>query len=221
MRKYIQASLGAFAVLALLLPALAAAQESAPGRRFGASVAVGVAGAPLGQLAESYGTRAIPGLELDIRAVRRAATGHEFSIGVLTDRYRMDHTIDLNTHSLFEHTSVGVVAGRSWFEEVGDVPMRFGLDLGWRRFSTSSSRPDFYTSDLAVSDVRGDAALLAVTYGVELPSGAMTVMPRLRLETSYPDFGGGDGYSALHRDRSLGFRASVGVELKSIAPGGH
>jgi pimeloyl-ACP methyl ester carboxylesterase len=88
------------------------------------------------------------------------------------------------------------------------------LDLGWRSFTAAGSRPDAYTGEVHPGTVRGGGALLGVAYGVELSPGSSTVTPRLRLETSYPDFGGGDGYSRLHRESDLGFRASVGVELR-------
>jgi CubicO group peptidase (beta-lactamase class C family) len=54
--------------------------------------------------ANSGAATPVPGLEpafptrrFDVRAVRRASSGHETSIGVLTDRFRIDHEIDPNT----------------------------------------------------------------------------------------------------------------------------
>jgi hypothetical protein len=61
-------------------------------------------------------------------------------------------------------------------------------------------------SDTYTTRVRGDAALLGVLYGLDLSSGTTGIMPRLRLEMSYPDFGGGDSYSRLHRTSDVGLR---------------
>jgi hypothetical protein len=190
------------------------AEAQQPARQFGASAALSVAGAPLGEVAESYGLAAVPGAEYDIRLFTRSARGNEWSLGVLSDRYRVRGVAGMPALSEFEYTSTALLVGRYWSERVRGAPLRFGLDLGWRHFAATAARPDVYTGEPQATAVRGDAALVGVLYGVEFTKGATSITPRLRLETSYPDFGGGDGYSALHREHDLGFRASFGVELR-------
>jgi hypothetical protein len=190
----------------------ASAQDA--GRQFGVSAGLGVAGAPLGEVAASYGLVAIPGAEYDIRLFTRSVRGNEWSIGVLGDQYRVRHVTGMPTPSEFEFSSTALLVGRYWAQHIRGAPVRVGLDLGWRSFTAAGSRPDAYTGEVHPGTVRGGGALLGVAYGVELSPGSSTVTPRLRLETSYPDFGGGDGYSRLHRESDLGFRASVGVELR-------
>jgi hypothetical protein len=200
------------AALAVFGASGAEAQEAG---RFGASGAVGAVGAPLGDIAEGYGLRAIPGAEYDVRLFTRSFRGNEWNLGLLLDSYRIRHDhAGVSTTTEFEYSSRAFVAGRYWSTSAGGAQLRFGVDLGWRHFTASSSRPDAYTGEMRASTVRGDAALFAAVYGVDLIAGATTVTPRLRLETSYPDFGGGDGYSRLHRENDLGFRASVGVEFR-------
>jgi hypothetical protein len=196
----------------LLGSGFAAAQET--GRHFGASVGAGLAMAPLGDLAGSFGANALPGGEVAVRLYTRSFRGNEWSVGLLSDRYRMHHVADLATRSEFDYQSNALLVGRSWSEHVRGAPLRFGLDAGWRRFDATSTRPDILTADTYTTRVRGDAAVLGVLYGLDLARGTTGIMPRLRLEMSYPDFGGGDGYSGLHRTSDLGFRASFGVELR-------
>lgn len=64
----------------------------------------------------------------------------------------------------------------------------------------------------------GHAAVLGWTAGLEIPGRALTTVPRIRLEMNFPDFGGGDGYTLIHPETDLGFKASFGVTLKLARP---
>jgi hypothetical protein len=203
-------------LLLLLVPVRAGAQMESPGRRFGIFAGAAVGGAPLGQIAERNGTFAIPGLEYEVRALLRSAGGNEWSLGLLVDEYRLDQEVDRLTRSRFDYSSTGISMGYGRVEPQKGVPIHYGVELGWRRFEASSARPSVYTGEAEASRASGHAAILAVSYGIEVPLEVVRLVPRLRLETSYPDIGGGDGYSALHTARDLGVRASVGVGLKRM-----
>lgn len=204
------------AVLSLFLPGSAALAQDGD-LRFGALFGGGLSGAPLGSIAERHGLYALPGLEHEAR-VLLGSGGHEWSLGGIWDRYRTEQAISPTSTSRFDYRSSGVVLGYSTVRRTGGVPVVYGVDLGWNHFEASSSTPSYYTGEQENSRTAGDAALLNVWYGVEIPMESVTVIPRIRLSTSYPDFGGGDGYSALHRSSDLGFKASVGVSLKKLVP---
>lgn len=214
--KYVPRHLCGLALLAVwLVPARAGAQAE-PGRRFGLAAGVAVGGAPLGELAERNGTFAILGKEYELRALMRSASGREWSLGFIMDDYRLDQEPDRLTRSQFDYSSTGLIVGYGRSEIQEGVPMHYGVDLGWRHFDVSSSGPNYYTGEPEASRTSGQAALLAVSFGIEIPLEGASLVPRVRLETNYPDFGGGDGYSALHREHDLGFRASIGIGLKQI-----
>ncbi len=202
-----------FALLLYVPPAHA--QSRAP--RFGAIFGAGLSGAPLGEIAERHGTRAVPGRDYEAR-VFHGSPQHEWSVGGIWDEYQFHQTIDLNTESRFEYTSASLVLGYSTLMPTGGVPTTFGIDLGVTEFRASSATPSYYTGEPESSRTRGHAILLNLSYGVEIPLKRMSMVPRLRLSTSYPDFGGGDGYSALHRESDLGFKASFGVNVRAVAP---
>jgi hypothetical protein len=166
-------------------------------------------------VAESYDTRALGGIEYGIRVFRRNAGGAELSAALLRDEFRIDRTAE-GARSASRYDSFAAVAGATWTEPSQRTVARYGLELGWRHYRASSARPSVYTGEPEATRVRGGAALFAVSYGRQNTAGATMIAPRLRLETSYPDLGGGDGYARLHRARDLGFRASAGVELNRI-----
>jgi hypothetical protein len=188
-------------------------------RQYGVSVTRALSLAPLGRMAETYGMTAIPGNEYGVRLVTRSARGSEWTLGVLADEYRLEHRLAGDARAAFEYSSHAVVLERAWTETTGRVPVRYGAEAGWRGFSVDSRHPNAYTDEMEHTDVRGDAALFAVSFGIEVPSYMGTMVPRLRIETNFPDFGGGDGYSRLHRQSGLGFRASFGVELRLLTRG--
>jgi hypothetical protein len=193
----------------------AAAQQGDDGFRYGVSVAGAVVGSPLGQVAQSYGFIAIPGFELDARLRARAYDHSEWSVGVTGDRYVLDMDLQPFGRWQFDYSSIAAVAGRSWLPPRDGAPIRYGIDLGVRYFTVNSTRPEAQTSQPHANSVTGTAALIAVSYAVEVATPRFTYSPRLRLETNYPDFGGGDGHTDLHRTSALGFRASAGIAVKT------
>lgn len=214
--KYVSPRLCGLALLALMLLPPQAIGQAEPGRRFGLAAGVAVGGAPLGEIAERNGTFAIPGKEYEFRALTRSASGPEWSLGFLMDDYRLNQEIDRLTRSHFDYNSTGLIVGYGRSEMQNGVPIHYGVDIGWRQFDVSSSGPNYYTGEAEASRTSGHAALVAVSWGIELPLESMSLVPRVRIETNYPDFGGGDGYSALHQEHDLGFRASIGIGLKQI-----
>lgn len=206
-------------LMAILLTGQLSAQSGSSGHRFGLAGGIAVSGAPMGEVAERNGTFAIPGTEYEFRLLMRWDEATEWSLGFLMDQFSLGQEIDPFTHSEFDYSSTGVVVGYSRTEPKSGIPIEYRLDLGWRQFDASSSGPNYYTGDSETSRVRGDAALLAVSLGIEIPVQSMWLVPTIRLETNYPDFGGGEGRSALHRESDLGFRLSMGVALKTIFPG--
>ena len=199
---------------ATLLVAPVHAQPSTLQPAWGISASGAVAGAPVGQLASRAGTAAVSGAEYGIRVVRRSSAGAEWSVGVVSDSYSVDQESGIDQHFLFDYASTALVAGRTQREEQAGVPVSFSVDVGWRWFEASSTVPSYYTGDTESSRARGSAALLAASLGVDVPLRSALLVPRVRVETNYPDIGGGDGYSGLHRSWRLGFRASVGADFK-------
>ena len=214
--QYSAALAAAFFALTALTARPAATQSTDGASRIGFSATGSVAGAPIGQIAERNGLYAVPGLEYDLRAIVTTSSEREWSLGLLRDEYRTDTAIGLTSSSSFEYVSTAVVVGLGSLELEGPVPVRYGIDLGWRHFEALSDGPNYYTGQQETSSVVGNAALLATSFGIEIPLDGLVLVPRARLETNYPDFGGGDGYSALHREMDLGFRASLGIGVKKL-----
>jgi hypothetical protein len=210
-------------VLLLLGASCIRAQEAPPSqeasRRWGLQLGYAIAGAPMGEVAGSFGTFLIPGREYELRLVTRSARGSEWSVGIIADEFSMDHVIDIRSRSQFDYESVGLVVGRAWVLSQPVVTTLAGIDAGWRHFRVSSSRPDYYSGERATSRTTGDAGFVAAVSGLELDGWYGIVQPRLRLEANFPDFGGGDGYSMVHRETDVGFRASVGVSVKTFLIG--
>jgi hypothetical protein len=205
-------------LLLLSVAAPAAAQNSS--HSLGVLVGAAVSGSPLGGIAERNGTFAIPGQEYEVRLLLGSARGHEWSVGVLRDSYRLAQAADISTRSHFDYNSTGTVVGYGFTEETGSVPVVYGVDLGWQRFSAASSTPNYYTGEQEDTRTSGDAIVLGVSYGVEIPLQSVSLIPRVRIATNYPDFGGGEGYSGLHRQHDLGFKASFGISVKAATPFG-
>lgn len=204
-------------VLALLVSPSAEAQST--GRTIGVLAGAAVSGSPLGELAERNGTYAIPGQEFEVRLLFGSARGREWNVGVLSDRYRIDRAADDPlSQPQFDYTSTGALVGYSVTEPVGAVPVVYGVDLGWTRLRAASSTPNHYTAEQEDSRTQADVLVLGLSYGVEIPLQSISLVPRVRIATNYPDFGGGEGYSALHREHDLGFKASFGVAVKARMP---
>jgi hypothetical protein len=205
---------GVVVVMGAMLPMQISAQQDSPSYTFGVAVGGGLSASPLGNIAERHGTFLIPGKDYEVWLTYGAAESGEFSLGMLADRYQVNQEFDSRTYSRFHYSSVGAFAGYSFLGVEGRTPVRYGVDLGWRWFSVESDRPDYYTGEPSVGATKGNALALGVTAGIEVPLDFGTAVPRVRVETNYPSFGGGDGYSELHRASDLGFRASVGIQLK-------
>lgn len=214
-RKPIQPVLVALILLLLVHPS---AEGQSAGRGFGVLVGAAASASPLSETAERNGTYAVPGLEYELRLLLAPRPGREWSVGVLTDSYQLDQTLDIASRSRFDYRSTSIVASYSLTEPVSGVPVVYGVDLGWTGFRATSSGPNYYSGDPEDTRTRGDAVVLGLSYGVEIPLHSVSLIPRLRVTTNYPDFGGGDGYSGLHRERDLGFKASFGVNVKARFP---
>lgn len=205
----------ALGLLPLLLAASAARAQRTTSR-VGAILGAGTSGAPLGEIAQRRGMVGIPGRDFEAR-IFFGSPRHEWSLGGTWDQYRLNQPSGVSTQSQFDYRSANVVLGYSTLRPTAGVPVSYGIDLGVSEFRASSSSPSYYTGEPESSRTPGRAVLLNLTYGVEIPLQSVSVVPRLRLSTNYPDFGGGDGYSALHRESDLGFKASFGVSVKAAA----
>jgi hypothetical protein len=198
-----------------LLQSVATAQAQSTAPHFGALFGAGISGSPLSGIAERNGMLAVPGMEYEARIVF-GSPQHEWSLGGIRDQYQLDQTFTISSRSRFDYRSASLILGYSTLAPTRGVPTTFGMDLGLSQFQVSSSTLNYYTAEPEDTDTRGHAVLLNVSYGVEIPLQTVSLVPRLRLSTSYPDFGGGDGYSALHRAHHLGFKASFGVSVKAV-----
>lgn len=202
-------------VLGGTVPSQILAQAEEPGGTFEVAVGGGLSASPLGNIAERHGTFLVPGRHYEGWLTYRTSRKTEVGVGMLTEGYNVDQVLDSRTRSRFEYTSTGVFGGLSWVEAQGPTPIRYGIDLGWRWFSVESNRPNYYTGEPSGSWTNGRAVALGLGAGVELPLDFATAIPRVRVETSYPSFAGGDGYTNLRKARDVGFRVSVGIQGKS------
>lgn len=198
-------------------PADAQSTEAAQstGRKFGISFGTAVSGSPLSEIAERNGTFAIPGQEIEFR-LSYGSPRHELSLGLLADQYKLDQVVTRGSRSRLEYSSTTALVGYSMTEFVKSVPLVSSVDVGWNRFLVASVTPDYYTGETSDTRTEGNAFVLGLSYGVELPFRSVAVIPRIRITTSYPDFGGGDGYTILHPENDLGFKASFGVNVKAL-----
>jgi hypothetical protein len=166
---------------------------------------------PLGELAERHGLYALPGTELEIRLVGLPRGRGAWSVAAFQNRYALDRAPTLDTRAVLDYRATSLVVGHARTETIGSVPLEVGVDLGWVRLRADASVPNFYTGVPESSRVRGDAAVLALSYAVRIRAGSFTLLPRVRLSTNFPDIGGGAGYSGLHVERGLGFQLAFGV----------
>jgi hypothetical protein len=207
--------LGAVVVaLGAMVPSQILAQTEESGGTVGIVVGGGLSASPLGNIAERHGTFFVPGRDYEAWLTYRTSGGIDIGVGMLTDRYSIEQAVDIRTNSRFEYTSAGVFTGLSLVEREGFTPVRYGVDFGWRWFAVESDRPGYYSGEQSESRTTGRAVALGFAAGVEFPWGIAVAIPRARMEMSYPSFGGGDGYTDLRKENELGFRASVGIQLK-------
>jgi hypothetical protein len=196
---------------------LAQAAEEQPadrGKRYGLAVGAALAGSPLGEVAGRYGLYAIPGYEFEVRAFRRSPRGHEWSMAVLWDAFRIDQRWDRTRSQAFDYSSVSLVVGYRSISNGPGVRLVHGVDAGWVHFATAADVVSFYTGEPDASKATGHAAVLAVSGGFEIPDGSATLVPQFRVALNFPDFGGGDGYSLLHREADIGLKALIGLAFK-------
>ena len=205
----------ALVVVSMLVPHRGRAQLSKSG--LGVSARASVGGTPLGQIAERGDKPAIVGSEYEVRLSRVSSGNREWSLGLVWDSYETNQFAGTPQYASFDYASSSLTAGYGIALRDG-VPNVYGVELGIMRFNALANAPDFYTGEQFASDVRGTAAVLAATYGRTVPLGRISLIPTLRLATNYPDFGGGDGYSALHRESDFGFKASFGLRIAVGAP---
>ena len=198
----------------LLMVEVAGAQPG--GREPGLMFVTAMSGSPLSEVAEQNGTYAIPGREQELRLLWVSPRGDGWSVGAIRDSYRLDQVIDISSRSVFTYRSTTASVGYSFARAGGAVPLSYGIDAGWLHYRATSSRPTYYTGEHADTRMRGDAVVLGLSAGVEIPFHSVALVPRLRIATNYPDFGGGEGYSRLHREHDLGLKASAGLGVKGI-----
>jgi hypothetical protein len=152
----------------------------------------------------------------ELRALRSTANGKEWSLGIIWDSYRNGVLPAIDSKSYFGYNSSTVSLGYGISLPSGRVNV-YGAELGIMRFSADASTPNFYTAERENTRTTGHAAVLAATYGRSVSVGSLRLIPTLRVATNYPDFGGGDGYSRLHRESDFGFKASFGIRVAAPA----
>jgi hypothetical protein len=192
----------------------AESDDAAPRTRFGFGSGIALSTSPLGEIAERHGTYGIPGHQYEVRLFARTPERGEWSVALLWDDYHVGQQLDLATKYRFDYSSTSLVVGWQSVPDREGLPLVYGLDAGWLRYVTEANSIDYYTSTPYDSRTVGHAAVLGWTAGLEIAGGVMTTVPRIRLEMNFPDFGGGDGYSRLHPETDLGFKASFGFVLK-------
>ncbi|MDQ3557169.1 MAG: hypothetical protein M3409_10415 [Gemmatimonadota bacterium] len=207
----------------LLLGSAVSAQEGAipPGEerpgRFGVLVTQGVGGSPLGEIAERYETFAIPGTATDVRLLFRPRPTVEWQLGYTQDDFSLGDQIDPAGGRNVRYTSAGFVVGRS--TATADLPLRLiqGFDAGVSRFRVAGAAISRFDGERYVSEANGWVFVLGISAGVELPLyRQITVTPGARWALNTPDFGGGDGYSALHRETDVGFKLFFTLGLRVL-----
>jgi hypothetical protein len=193
--------------------------RDAPHRtRFGVGFGAAVSTSPLGEIAERHGTYGIPGQQYEVRFFARTPGRGEWSIALLWDDYHVGQQLDRATSYAFGYDSRSLVIGYQTIPDNEGLRLVYGVDAGWLRYTTEANAIDYYTSEPYDSRTTGHAGLLGLSAGLEIPGKSLIVVPRVRIETNFPDFGGGDGYSILHPETDLGFKASFGVVLKLARP---
>lgn len=192
--------------------------ENAPRTRYGVGFGAAVSTSPLGEIAERHGTYGIPGQQYEVRLLARTPRRGEWSVALLWDDYHVGQQLDRATQYAFDYDSKSLVIGWQSVPDQKGLQLVYGLDAGWLRYSTEANSIDYYTSTPYDSRTVGHAAVLGFTAGLEIPGRTLITVPRFRIETNFPDFGGGDGYSILHPETDLGFKASFGIVLKLARP---
>jgi len=184
------------------------------GLRYGFSVAASASVSPLGEVAERHGIYGVPGRQLEMRLLARTPSHRVWSLALLLDDFHIGQNVDRQTSYAFDYDSWSVVVGYRSSRNENGVRALYGVDAGWIRFTATASSIDFNTGEPYASRTSSHGALLGLWTGLALPGKHFVTVPRVRLEMNVPDFGGGDGYSILHRESDLGLKFSVGVALE-------
>lgn len=192
--------------------------DAAQRTRYGAGFGAAVSSSPLGEIAERHGTYGIPGYQYEVRLFARTPGRGEWSVALLWDNYHVSQQLDLATKYAFNYDSESLVLGWQSVPDQEGLQLVYGMDAGWLRYTTAANSIDYYTSTPFESSTVGHAAVLGFSTGLEIPGASLITVPRIRIETNFPNFGGGDGYSILHPETDLGFKASFGVVLKLARP---
>ncbi|HEX7089270.1 MAG TPA: hypothetical protein VF192_04000 [Longimicrobiales bacterium] len=184
------------------------------GFRYGIAVAAAASVSPLGELAERHGIYGVPGRQYEVRLLARAPNRGVWSLALILDDFHIGQQLDRQTSYTFDYESWSLVAGYRLDLPLGGVRALYGVDAGWINFGARARSIDYYTGEPYASRTDGHGALLASWVGLALPGELFVTVPRVRMEINFPDFGGGDGYSVLHRETDVGLKVSVGLALE-------
>lgn len=215
--------------IALLPARVAAAQEPdtvVPREASGVSVWVssGTGFSPLGDVAESYDTFGIAGRGHEVRIGVRSGARHEWQVGYTGDRFRLGDPGRPDQGRRIEYVSHGLSVGRVAADVLGgpgrsgDVRLLSGWELGVSRFRVSGAEFSRYGEGREESETSGTVLLAGYTAGLELPLfRGISMVPHVRTSLNFPDFGGGNGYTTLHRENGLGLKIFYNLAFR-IAP---
>jgi|SRR5690554_137974 hypothetical protein len=184
------------------------------GLRYGVAVAAAASVSPLGEVAERHGLYGVPGRQVEVRLLARAPNRHVWSLGFILDDFHIGQELDRQTSYAFDYDSWSLVVGYRVARDEDGVGALYGVDAGWIRFAAAASTIDYYSGEPYTSRTASHGALLGLWAGLALPGKRFVTVPRVRLEMNFPDFGGGDGYSVLHRETDVGLKFSVGVAIE-------
>jgi hypothetical protein len=225
MRSIFDSRLVSLLTLSIILSPIdpGVAQENDPGAPRSSSglsvwISSGVGGSPLGEIAERYSTFAIPGRGRDIRLGLRSGDRREWQVGYSGDRFRLGDQNRPERGRRIEYVSHGVSVGFLRLDSIGAVRMVGGAELGVSRFRVSGADFSRFSGEREESETDGTILILGATAGIELPRvRGITAVPHVRWALNFPDFGGGDGYSSLHRETDLGIKTFFNLAFR-ISP---
>lgn len=210
--------------LALLSARPGAAQQVADSvpRREGSGISVwvgtGTGYSPLGNVAESYNTFGIPGQSTDVRIGVRSGARHEWLVGYTGDRFRLGDANRPDAGRRIEYVSHGVGVTRLRADSLGSVRLLSGWEVGVSRFRVRGAEFSVYDGEREESETSATTLVVGYTAGLELPLyRRITVVPHLRTTLNFPDFGGANGYTPLHREHTLGIKTFFNLAFR-IAP---
>jgi hypothetical protein len=201
----------------LALAAIFAATTSAeaqPPLRIGVSIGTSVGFSRFGSVAESQEKNAIRGEELELRVLLLDRDNRELSVAGIYETYKSPASQP--AHPNFDHAARGVVFGYGSVRPIRRLSIVNRIDAGWSHLKSNSSGPNHFTGELESSSAAVDVLTLGVSSGIKFPVGAMSFVPRIRISTNYPSLGGGDTYSVVHRETSVGIKAAIGMSIEGL-----